>query len=385
MKVVVGLSGGVDSSVAAYLLKKAGHQVIGIFMRNWSNNDAGPNCTWVEDSTDALLVAEKLDIPFQVVDLSEAYYTRVVEYMFAEYAKGRTPNPDVLCNREIKFDVFLQVATDLGADAVATGHYARVRNNNGTYELLAGVDATKDQSYFLCQLNQKQLSKAIFPIGELHKKEVRALAQELGLITAQKKDSQGLCFVGHIQLPVFLQQKLQSKKGAVVLLPKNLIQYQEKNKLEKNIKNLPSLAEDFSYQPEDGKIIGEHIGAHYYTVGQRKGLQIGGFKNPLFILQIDTEKNIVYVGEGEDHPGLYRPALELESLHFLDDKNQFLLQEKKDFLVRIRYRQDLQKATLYQQENQFFVLFEKNQRAIAKGQFAAFYQEEVLKASGVII
>jgi tRNA-specific 2-thiouridylase len=214
-RVVVGLSGGVDSSVAALLMQQAGHEVIGIFMRNW--NDASPTleqeCPWIEDSNDALLVAEKLGIPFQVLDLSQEYKVRIVDYMFAEYQAGRTPNPDVLCNREIKFDLFLEAARRLGADFIATGHYARVeQDDQARYRLRAGLDAGKDQSYFLCQLSQDQLSKALFPIGGLQKSEVRRLAAEAGLVTAAKRDSQGLCFIGHVRLPDFLQQQLKPRE-----------------------------------------------------------------------------------------------------------------------------------------------------------------------------
>ena len=321
MKVVVGLSGGVDSSVTAYLLQQQGHEVIGLFMRNW--NDASvtleDECPWIEDSNDALLVAQKLGIPFQVIDMSELYKERIVDYMFAEYEKGRTPNPDVLCNREVKFDVFLKTALSLGADKVATGHYARLssftdENGNEVYQLMAGKDNNKDQSYFLCQLSQEQLSKAIFPIGELTKPEVREIAREIGLATAEKKDSQGLCFIGKVSLPTFLQQQLTSKEGDIVEIFKDFHKYHEDSpKFENKLEELKYLSDKITYKKEDGKVIGKHQGAQFYTIGQSKGLGIGGHKESCFLISRDVEQNLVFVGEGKDFPGLYRKALRINN------------------------------------------------------------------------
>lgn len=274
-RVVVGLSGGVDSSVAAYLLLQQGYDVVGVFMRNWHDSDVTINneCPWVDDSEDAMLIAEQLGIPFQVLDLSKEYKLRIVDYMFAEYEHGRTPNPDVLCNREVKFDLFLKAALELGADYVATGHYVQKAEEEvggeKVYRLLAGKDKLKDQSYFLCQLNQAQLSKALFPIGGLQKAEVRALAREIGLITAEKKDSQGLCFIGKVRLPEFCSSSWKPKTGDIVELPRGLEQYSRFKS------DLESLAEAWEYTKEMGQVVGNHRGAHYFTIGQRKGLEVG--------------------------------------------------------------------------------------------------------------
>jgi len=388
-RVVVGLSGGVDSSVAAYLLKEQGYEVIGLFMKNWHDTSVtiSDDCPWIDDSNDALLVAQELGIPFQVIDLSKEYYERIVNYMFKEYESGRTPNPDVLCNREIKFDVFLDAALKLGADYVATGHYCRkVEHPDGTFGLMAGLDPNKDQSYFLCQINQFQLSKALFPIGDLQKSEVRAIAQKIGLVTAEKKDSQGLCFVGKVSLPVFLQQQLSVKPGKVIEIPANhpeLLAYQQ---LERSTENADELSRDFIFNPQDGIVVAEHQGAHFYTIGQRKGLQIGGRPLPSFVLATDVEKNVVYSGQGDDHPGLYKYALriDLSDIHWVrqyedaHDANQ-------TFKIRIRYRQALQDGVLLLKSDAWYVFFDKPQRGITKGQFAAFYLDSgELVASGVI-
>ena len=394
MKIVVGLSGGVDSSVAAYLLKKQGHEVIGLFMRNW--NDASvtleDECPWIEDSNDALLVAKKLGIPFQVIDMSELYKERIVDYMFAEYEKGRTPNPDVLCNREVKFDVFLETALSLGADKVATGHYARLdsfTNENGeeVYQLLAGKDNNKDQSYFLCQLNQKQLSKALFPIGELTKPEVREIAREMELATADKKDSQGLCFIGKVSLPTFLQQQLKAKEGEIVEIFSDFAEYhKEKPEFSSKLEELEYLSAKIHYKKSDGKVIGKHQGAQFYTIGQSKGLGIGGHKESCFLISRDMENNLVYVGEGRNFPGLFRKALKIDNteLHWVREDLRLKNRESMEVLARIRYRQPLEKATLYQFEEGFFIEFENPQSAIAEGQFAAWYVGEELLGSGVI-
>ena len=394
MRIVVGLAGGVDSSVAAYLLKQQGYEVIGLFMRNW--NDASvtleDECPWVEDSNDALLVAQKLGIPFQVIDMSELYKERIVDYMFSEYEKGRTPNPDILCNREVKFDVFLQTALSLGADKVATGHYARVSSfvderGKEIYQLLAGKDNNKDQSYFLCQLNQNQLSKALFPIGELTKPEVREIAREIGLVTADKKDSQGLCFIGKVSLPTFLQQQLIPKEGEIVEI---FSDYKEFHKgmliFETKLDELKYLSKKIKYQKEDGKVIGKHQGAQFFTIGQSKGLGIGGHKESCFIIDRDMENNILFVGEGKNFPGLYRKALKInnDEVHWVREDLRLKNGESMKIKARIRYRQPLEDAVLYQHEEGFFIEFENPQSAIAEGQFAAWYQGEELLGSGVI-
>lgn len=393
-KVVVGLSGGVDSSVTAYLLKEQGYEVIGLFMKNWHDDSVtiSKECPWLEDSNDALIVAEKLGIPFQTVDLSAQYKERIVDYMFREYEKGRTPNPDVLCNREIKFDVFMKIAMQLGADYVATGHYCRkgvIKNEDGTetYQLLAGADANKDQSYFLCQLSQEQLAKTLFPIGELQKPEVRKIAAENDLITADKKDSQGLCFIGKVRLPEFLQQKLRPKKGVIVEVPAVLEKYgstipQFNSKLEE----LAYYAEKPHYDLSDGKVVGEHQGAHYFTKGQRKGLDVGGTKEPLFVIETDVDQNVIYTGQGKSHPGLYRRTLFVnnDELHWVRADLALEVDQTMEVMARIRYRQPLQKATLYRVDAGLYVDFVEKQSAITEGQFVAWYIGEELVGSGVI-
>jgi tRNA-specific 2-thiouridylase len=388
-RVVVGLSGGVDSSVAAYLLIQQGYEVIGIFMRNWHDESVtiSDECPWIEDSNDALLVAEHLGIPFQVIDLSEAYKSRIVDYMFDEYQRGRTPNPDVLCNREIKFDVFLEAALQLGADYVATGHYCRkAENNDGTFSLLAGIDKTKDQSYFLCQITQYQLSKALFPIGDLEKKEVREIAKKLALVTAEKKDSQGLCFVGKISLPLFLQQKLKAKTGPIIEIPDNLPPFLAYDEIPVISENVVKLSTPFSYNSSMGDVVGQHQGAQFYTIGQRKGLNIGGKPMPSFIIGLDTIENIIYTGQSEVHPGLNRYALKLESNSINCLINNDLISNNTELRcqVRIRYRQALQEAKLIKLEGELYILFDKKQKGITPGQFAAWYLGEELVGSGVI-
>ncbi len=384
MRVVVGLSGGVDSSVAAHLLMEAGHEVIGMYMRNWSDDRFTLNneCPWVEDANDAMAVAEHLGIPFQTIDLSDAYKTRIVDYMFSEYAAGRTPNPDVLCNREIKFDLFLQAALSLGAEAVATGHYCQKGwdAEKQQFQLLAGADKNKDQSYFLCQISQAQLSKALFPIGHLQKPEVRAIADAIGLPTAKKKDSQGLCFVGKISLPDFLQQQLTVKRGNVIEIASDWVGY------DSDRSHYTTEAQPFHYLPSDGKVIGQHDGAHFFTVGQRKGLQIGGKPEPLFVIATNTETNTIYTGMGEKHRGLNRKALFVsqEEMHWIREDWKMQTGESKEFLVRIRYRQPLQKATAHQHENGVYFEFERPQKGITPGQFIAFHSNEEVIGSGVI-
>jgi len=388
-RVVVGLSGGVDSSVAAYLLLQQGYEVIGMFMRNWHDESVtlSDDCPWIDDSNDALLVAQHLGIPFQVIDLSKEYKERIVDYMFAEYQVGRTPNPDVLCNREIKFDVFLKAATELGADFVATGHYCRkIKHKDGNFGLLSGLDQGKDQSYFLCQLSQAQLSKALFPIGELQKSEVREIAKEAGLITAEKKDSQGLCFVGKISLPEFLQQQLKIKDGSVIEIPENIDTLIDYHNTPVDLDHIKELSKPFVYISNQGIEVTKHQGAHFYTIGQRKGLHIGGRPLPSFVLAIDTKENIVYSGQGDNHPGLNRWALKIEKqdFHYINPSLEVNEFKPIDFMVRIRYRQALQQATLVLLDDGYYVLFKEMQRGITPGQFAAFYLNNELLASGVI-
>lgn len=388
-RVVVGLSGGVDSSVAAHLLIEEGYEVIGMFMRNWHDESVtiSDDCPWIDDSNDALLIANQLGIPFQVIDLSNEYKERIVDYMFKEYEAGRTPNPDVLCNREIKFDVFMDAAMELGADFVATGHYAHTeRHNDGSVSLIKGADKGKDQSYFLCQLNQEQLQKALFPIGKLQKKEVREIATKIGLHTADKKDSQGLCFVGKISLPIFLQQQLKPKKGSIIEVPEDLEQFKNYHSLEPTIENVVALAQPFTFTPEMGVEVTEHTGAHYYTIGQRKGLHIGGRPHPSFVIGIDTEENIVYTGQKEDHPGLNRRALFIDNqdIHYVFPAHVLIDDDVAEYDVRIRYRQPLQKARLIKKKEGIYILFDQLQKGITPGQFAAWYKGDQLIGSGVI-
>lgn len=392
-RVIVGLSGGVDSSVAAYLLKQQGYEVIGLFMKNWHDDSVtiSDECPWLDDSNDAMLVANKLGIPFQTIDLSEQYKARIVDYMFDEYQKGRTPNPDVLCNREIKFDVFMKIALDLGADFVATGHYCRKssfeKHGDTIYQLLAGVDKNKDQSYFLCQLSQEQLSKALFPIGELTKPEVREIATQLDLVTADKKDSQGLCFIGKVRLPEFLQQKLKPKEGHIVEIKKDKALYtSETPHFDSKEKELQFLTKKIDYDVNDGKIVGTHQGAHYFTKGQRKGLAVGGTVEPLFVIETDVEENIIYTGQGKQHPGLLKKALfvNADELHWVREDLALENSQTMEVKARIRYRQPLENATLYKVDDGLYVEFENLQSAITEGQFVAWYLNDELVGSGVI-
>lgn len=388
-KVVVGLSGGVDSSVAAYLLQQQGHEVIGMFMKNWHDTSVtiSDECPWIDDSNDAMLVAESLGIPFQSIDLSDEYRKRIVDYMFAEYKAGRTPNPDVLCNREIKFDVFLKAAIQLGADYVATGHYCRrdvLETPSGPiYRLLAGADGDKDQSYFLCQVTQAQLSKALFPIGHLSKPEVRAIATKLGLATAAKKDSQGLCFIGKVRLPEFLQQQLKPKTGNIIEIDRLSPLYAG---LPTDASDLQSLSKAIRYKESDGKKAGEHNGAHYFTIGQRKGLNIGGKAEGMFVLATDTETNTIYVGMGEDHPGLLRKGLFIPEtdIHWIRPDLELKTGGEVTYMVRIRYRQALVQAHLHRRSEGMYIVFEQPVKAVAPGQFAAWYLNDELLGSGVI-
>ena len=385
-RVVVGLSGGVDSSVAAHLLLKDGYEVIGMFMKNWHDESVtiSDECPWIDDSNDALLVADKLGIPFQVIDLSKDYKERIVNYMFNEYENGRTPNPDVLCNREIKFDVFMKAAMELGADYVATGHYCQKREGErGGFDLISGTDNSKDQSYFLCQITQKQLSKVLFPIGHLEKKEVRSIARKEGLVTADKKDSQGLCFVGKIKLPEFLQQQLKTKEGEIIEIPDNHIQFKKYQDVEIDTENIEELAVPFIYIPSDGNKVAMHNGAHFYTIGQRKGLHVGGRPEPSFVIGIDTNKNVVYTGQTKMHPGLNRYALKLSKSSINWINKEYNVNEES-YMIRIRYRQILQKGKLIKKNEEWYILFENMQSAISPGQFAAWYKEDVLIGSGVI-
>ncbi|MGY6523128.1 MAG: tRNA 2-thiouridine(34) synthase MnmA [Mongoliitalea sp.] len=397
-RVVVGLSGGVDSSVAAYLLKEQGYEVIGMFMKNWHDESVtiSNECPWMEDSTDAMLVAEKLGIPFQAIDLSEDYRERIVEYMFAEYEAGRTPNPDILCNREIKFDIFLKAAEKLHADFVATGHYCRKdsfeKDGQTIHRLLAGADPNKDQSYFLCQLSQEQLSKALFPIGHLQKSEVRAIAKEQELITAEKKDSQGLCFIGKVRLPDFLQQQLKPKKGDILSIAEDYPAYAQwtlpPNTELKSFSDeqLDAMCIPIQYQPSEGKKVGEHNGAHYFTIGQRKGLQVGGTGKPLFVIATDTQENVIYTGLGEEHPGLNRNGLfvKKEDVHWIREDLKLEVGEHQRYQGRIRYRQPLSGVTLLMREKGLYVIFDQPQKGIASGQFVAWYDGEESIGSGTI-
>ena len=377
-RVVVGLSGGVDSSVAAHLLQQAGHEVIALFMRNWT--DESPTleteCPWIEDSNDALLVAEKLGIPFQVLDLSAAYKTRIVDYMFAEYQSGRTPNPDVLCNREIKFDLFLEAALSIGAEYVATGHYAqKTTSEDGMHHLLAGADGNKDQSYFLCQLSQAQLAKALFPIGHLPKPEVRRIAKEAGLATAEKKDSQGLCFIGKVRLPDFLQQQLSIQTGDIVEISRDAAEF-----------HTATCGAPWALDPTMGTLVGTHSGAHFFTVGQRKGLLVGGKPLPLFVLATDVKRNMVYVGQGEDHPGLNRPCVWMlsEDVHWVRPDMALEPGESLEVLARIRYRQALVPARLRAEAKGLALEPIAPFKSVAPGQFAAWYVADELIGSGII-
>lgn len=392
-RVVVGLSGGVDSSVAAYLLQQQGYEVIGLFMKNWHDDSVtiSNECPWLEDSNDALLVAEKLGIPFQTVDLSEQYKEKIVDYMFNEYEKGRTPNPDVLCNREIKFAIFMKIAISLGADFVATGHYCRKGeiDNNGkkVYQLLSGVDTNKDQSYFLCQLSQEQLAKSLFPIGELTKPEVREIAAQMNLITAEKKDSQGLCFIGKVRLPEFLQQKLEKKEGLIIQIDAHdTIYNQNPTEFQSEEEQLAFESRTLSYDSNRGKVVGKHQGAHFFTIGQRKGLNVGGTKEPLFIIATNVETNTIYTGLGSEHPGLFKKALFVQNseVHWIREDLAIANGATLKVMARIRYRQPLQIASLHQFENGLYVVFNEPQSAITEGQFVAWYINDELVGSGVI-
>ena len=385
-RVIVGLSGGVDSSIAAYLLTQQDYEVIGLFMKNWHDESVtlSNECPWLEDSNDAMLVAEKLGIPFQTVDLSAEYKERIVDYMFDEYAAGRTPNPDILCNREIKFDVFLKIALSLGADYVATGHYCQKEivyiENKSIYRLISGVDGNKDQSYFLCQLTQNQLAKTLFPIGHLQKSKVRKIARELNLVTAEKKDSQGLCFIGKVSLPDFLKQQLQPNTGNIIEIAEDFYNGKDLPK------TLTAKSQKIRYQAKDGKIVGTHNGAHFFTIGQRKGLAVGGTPEPLFVIDTDVVENVVYVGQGKSHPGLFRNALKvhLDDVHWVRQDLSNIQEKKMEVMVRIRYRQTLQKATLFFHTDALYVLFNQPQSAITSGQFVAWYKDSELLGSGVI-
>jgi tRNA-specific 2-thiouridylase len=388
MKIVVGLSGGVDSAVAAYLLKRDGHEVVGLFMQNWHDTTGTlhGNCEWEDDLEFARMTARKLGIGCEYIDLSDEYRRRVVDYMFAEYGRGRTPNPDVLCNREIKFDAFLDAALQLGAEKVATGHYCRLstltRDGATLYRLLAGSDPNKDQSYFLCQLSQQQLSRALFPVGDLLKPDVRRIAAEQGLPVAARKDSQGICFVGKVDLPVFLQQKLAAKQGATVEIPASY--YDALPPVAPD--DLAALSAPYVYTPADGQQIGTHSGAHFFTVGQRKGINIGGRVEPLFVVATDVASNTLYVGEGFAHPGLFRRALFIadSELHWLRPDLALHTGERLRCRSRIRYRQPLQAATLHKTADGAYLVFDTPQRGITAGQFAACYIDDELVASGVI-
>ena len=377
-RVVIALSGGVDSSVAALMLKSSGYEVIAMYMKNWHDKSLTKNneCPWVQDSNDALQVAEQIGIPFHVIDLSKDYEKRIIEYMFNQYKNGLTPNPDVLCNKEIKFKIFLNYALKLNADYIATGHYCQKKETNGKIKLLQGKDVNKDQSYFLCQVSKKQLERVIFPIGHLEKSKVREIAKEHKLITHNKKDSQGLCFVGKIKLPVFLNSKIKKQKGKIIEInSKSKIYSTQKNEYEEPI-----------YCENDGNLIGYHNGSFQYTIGQRKGIEIGGKPKPLFVIATNIKKNIVFVGMGDQHPGLFRKGLciNLNKSNWIDENNKIKNGESENFLVRIRHRQPLQKANIKVVENTIYIKFKEKQRGISKGQFAAWYLKNELIGSGPI-
>jgi tRNA (5-methylaminomethyl-2-thiouridylate)-methyltransferase len=387
-RVVVGLSGGVDSSVAAYLLKQQGFEVIGMFMKNWHDNTGvlHGDCPFEDDKMFAEMVARKLDIPFEYIDLSVEYRARVVDYMFSEYEKGRTPNPDVLCNREIKFDAFMKAAMRLNADFVATGHYCRkeevVKDNHTYYRLLAGLDPNKDQSYFLCQLSQEQLKHALFPIGHLQKPEVRRIASELGLATAERKDSQGICFVGKVDLPVFLQQKLKAQNGDIIEIPKEY--YCSLPNV--GADDLEAMAKPLIYSSNNGFVVGKHVGAQFYTIGQRKGLNVGGKLEPLFVIATNIEQNVVYVGQGQSHPGLYRSGLFIakDEIHWIRPDLEMQVGESRAYQLRIRYRQPLQQGKIHMRSEGLYFTFDEPQRGVTAGQFASWYDGDELLGSGPI-
>ena len=389
-KVVIGLSGGVDSAVGAYLLKQQGYDVHALFMINWKNSSVtlSGECAWEEDQMVAKMVARQLDIPLHIVDSSERYMSHVVDYMFDEYAKGRTPNPDVLCNREIKFEIFSRYAQELGADYVATGHYCRrdevIGRDGKTYSrLLAGSDPNKDQSYFLCQMSQAQLKNVLFPVGDIIKPEVRRIAAEQNLACAKRKDSQGICFVGKVDLPVFLQQKLKSKEGNIVEVTDDAYIYRRRHD---DPDDYRALSKPYVYTEDDGFIIGKHIGAQYYTIGQRKGLNVGGHEKPIYVLATDINTNTIYIGMGDEHPGLFRKALFINENEIHNTRPDLALQpgERKRCKVRIRYRQPLQKAELIREPEGLYILFDEPQKSITPGQFAAWYDGDELFGSGVI-
>ena len=394
-KVIVGISGGVDSSVAAYLLKQQGYEVEGLFMINWHDTTGtlAGDCPWNDDLVFAELVARKLGIKLHTIDFSDQYRKRVVDYMFSEYQRGRTPNPDVLCNREVKFDLFLEEAAALGGNFVATGHYCRkkttVKDGNHIHHLLCGTDPGKEQSYFLCQLNQQQLAPALFPVGHLQKKEVREIASELELPTANRKDSQGICFVGKVDLPEFLRQKLAPASGDIIEIDKES-EFAYPERLQPDIPykeaELKTYCTAYSFSPSNGTRIGTHNGAHFYTIGQRKGLNIGGKTEPLFILKTDTESNLLYTGQGHSHPGLNRYGLFIPSadIHWLNDGISMMAGEIRNYKVRIRYRQPLQNAWLHMHDSGLYILFDEAQRGITPGQFAVWYHRGELLGSGVI-
>ncbi|WP_185856169.1 tRNA 2-thiouridine(34) synthase MnmA [Blattabacterium cuenoti] len=388
--VVVGLSGGVDSSVAALLLKKKGYEVIGLFMLNWGDSIFDTQCSLWKDSVDAMLVAQELNIPFQVIEMRKEYKESIINYMFNEYKSGKTPNPDILCNQKIKFNLFLKRAIDLGADFIATGHYVNkqkiIKNNQEIYRLLIGKDSNKDQSYFLCRLTQYQLKKSLFPLGKLTKNQVRKIAEKNKLCNADKKDSQGLCFVGKIHLMKFLQKEIYPKKGEIINIDSNSMIYRKKKYSLSKEEELFFLSQKIGYQKSDGKLIGYHKGAQYFTIGQRKGISLGGYKEALFVIETDINKNIVYTGMGKNHPGLYKKSLFIENkdIHWIRKDLSLSDGEKMNVFCRIRYRQPLQKAKLHKIKRGILIEFEMLQCAITKGQFAVWYLEKELIGSGII-
>ena len=386
-KVIIGLSGGVDSSVAAKLLLEEGYDLIAVFMQNWDDTTGllDGECHWEDDWDFAQLVAKQLNIPIHKIDLSEEYRKRIVNYMFDEYEKGRTPNPDILCNREIKFDAFIDAVKDFNADFVATGHYCGTKVNDITGEimLIAGLDENKDQSYFLSQLNQSQLKTAIFPLVDIRKNRVREIAKEINLPNSNKKDSQGLCFIGKVDLPTFLKQQIIPRPGKVIEID---FETGQKIKEQKDINNLEEACSDYLYDETFGNAVGEHQGVQFYTIGQRKGLNLGGFPKPLYVLHLDNDRNLLYVGQGEDHPLLQRKGLKVENkfVHWIRPLQKMNLEEKRTYQVRFRHRQELQIAELIQKEKYLYILFDEFQRGISPGQFATWYKDRECVCSGGI-
>jgi len=354
MKVIVGISGGVDSAVTALLLKQQGYDVEALFMKNWNETSADGRCSWEADVEDALLVCEKLAIPLNTIDLSADYWHNVFKSFLEDYKNGLTPNPDVLCNQEIKFKVFVEHALQLGADKIATGHYARINERDGVYRLLKSIDLNKDQSYFLCRLTQAQLAKTLFPLGSMHKPAVRRIAEENNLAVHAKKDSTGICFIGERPFKEFLSQYIPVQKGTI--------------------------------QDINGKLLGEHDGVYFYTLGQRRGLGVGGIKGgdatPWYVVAKDIDKNILYVAQGDDNPLLYCKGLNAIKVHWIGDAPNLL---PYDCMTKTRYRQADQPSTVISlDEGTTSITFENPQKAVTPGQYLVLYHSDICLGGGVI-